>query len=345
MQLLKKLNWNVVYFAFLALVSLYAVLFSDEGAGSYAAMPLFTYIAVSLIAFGFFTVAQFFIGLASSIRNGSASSLAVSILISGVLFIFLLWNTFSAAALYHGLDEATRNNLTSLLGFFLFSISVLQMLRNPEARFNTFDFTRTAKDVTGLAGRMNAFVERLANRLLSASLPGIFSFMVFSFLVLHASKINSNPLGVDFFLAILIGISALGKVYPQKNAKDFLYAILTIISIGVSYAALIGFSFGLWSLSRAVSPNQYIAFSSFVVYVLFVLMFVKGYPKWYFYASEFGWEGKRHVSIDVLRNQMSPKQREEIGYAQPGQRVQLVVGGKIYWVEKLDEGYDTYEQL
>jgi len=266
----KRFSWELAYLGILALLSIYAAAAGDLGIASFTAMPIFTYVSISVIALGLLVLVYFLNGIAQSINKRSPVTALFGLVLSGFVFVIFLISVALVASMYWGFDEPTRTNLLSPIGAIVFIVSLYQVAKNPRSSVNLF---------TG-----GSMWNKYADRLISASLSGFIVLFIFSFLALHISDIE----GVDFFrlfASLFIGSSIASRIRTSKGKDDMIFGFIAIVCIGLVYIASLLLSVFLQPFVSAF-PSLLLPLFLAITYAAFILMRIKKYPHWYFGASK-----------------------------------------------------------
>ena len=348
MQAPKNFDWDVPYFGVLALVALFAALSAvnnsltraDNSLFTYAAMPIFTYIVLSVVAFAalflLFLIVILMVIQEYIFKDGIVIAI-LGLIPLGVILFFVWVSMGFTVGLYNQFDPATRDSLLSPLGLIALTISLSQLVMSPQVELEVFAAGSQKLKLLGL--------KTLVNRLFSAALPGIFVLFVFSFLLM-LSGLKPEDGGFRLFGSIIIACFVADMLPKKVNdaLKGLELILLPVLLIGASYLV----SFVLVFAKQGWTSGQLLAFALTVIYALFVYMKSKKIPAWYFSehpSFHLSSAGPPGAKFEVWRDRLSSEDRDKISYAKPGETLSIVVDGKRYRVEKTDTDVLVYDEI
>lgn len=193
----KRINWQTWYFAALALISLYAFVSHDAWAADFAAMPLFSYFTLSVVAFAFFLMFLTVYTVANWMKEFTgrySKDMRITLkerFIAGALGIaagyILLGLSIGAMIITYGfgLEGATRMQIVSPLGMMFFLISLIQVVSGVRMGKES-----AVKSDAELSEKIGGVFKNWANRISAACLPGLLALCVLMFLMVPLTVFN-----------------------------------------------------------------------------------------------------------------------------------------------------------
>jgi hypothetical protein len=263
---IKTFDWELVYLGLFAALCFYAVAADDTVIASFAAMPIFSYVALSVIALFLLMLLFILQGIAQAISELSIGTFVFVLIISGFPFLIFLISAYLVLGMYWSLDDATRTNLISPTGAIAFAISLFQIARNPPSRLKLFK-----------GGIMGSFH---ADALLSACLSGLIVLSIFSFLALHVST-SGNVNLFRFLAALIIGTQIGARIYPAHDGRGIIQGFISMFLVAAVFAVSFLIAAALAPFASSHSSRLLPLFLA-ITYAAFIAMRIEKYPSWYF---------------------------------------------------------------